>query len=611
MRPFAWRPSFLTWALTVAVVLLLGPGLTSASAGAPSPQAPGPPELLLESSSATGVTFDAMGPSNYWNTPITSYTIIGEPGDITVQVPVHHGDFLVSGLSVGTTYTFTAVANTDAYGPGYPSDPVTVTPSPNPNLPARPVTHLTSVGDGSVHAAWQPPADDGGSPVLSYTVQWRDPDVSPLPAYQTATVPASQLSYDIPGLSDKTTYDVDVLATNAVGDSGWFGDGVYNVLTPQPPTDLQMTAAGPNQLQVSWTPPATGSQIASYLVTASDPADSSHDVSMSTTDTQATLNVLNDTSYAVQVFAIDASTAPSPPVTGQAPMARAIPPDAPSLAVVSSGSGKVQLQVTPPAYDGGAPVTSYTIVDSSHRIARPAESGINTVAGAISISGSSAASGTVTVTPLGAPGAPRLAAKPSWYALAARVSAPAFNGGSPVTRYTVTLSGPGIATKTLARATPGAVVFTGLAPLTTYTLRATALNVVGTSTQTVAGVRTTALPAVVYIPNTPRTTVLVPGQSVMLYWKGIFSIGSATLNATARAELSNLAHELTGDKAIVCKGFADTGVNSVANYWLGLTRAVNMCNTLNADGVKAATSIISYGGTHPMWSRLAVAFVQS
>ena len=266
-------------------------------------------------------------PRSGWRTstrtaPITSYTVTGEPGDITVQVPDHNADFLVSGLSVGTTYTFTAVANTDAYGPGYPSDPVSVTPAPNPNLPGRPVLarYLSPVGDGSVHVTWRPPADDGGSPILNYTIQWRaEPTWPDNPPFQNTTVPASDVSYDITGLSDQTLYEVDILATNAEGNSPWFGDQVYNVLTPQPPTGLQMTAAAPNQLQVSWSAPTTGTRIVSYHVTATDPNDSSHDVSLDTTGTQATLDVLNDISYDVQVTAVDASNVTSTALSGQSP----------------------------------------------------------------------------------------------------------------------------------------------------------------------------------------------------------------------------------------------------------------------------------------------------
>ena len=270
-----------------------------------------------------------------------------------------------------------------------------------------------------------------------------------------------------------------------------------------------------------------------------------------------------------------------------------------------------------------AAITGYTIVDSAHGIAQSAASGANTVAGltngttytlsavATNSSGPSVASPPVSVTPLGAPGAPPVSAKPSWYGLTATITAPTSSGGSAVTGYTATLSGPGISTKTLTRTTPGTVAFTGLTPLTVYTLRATAQNVVGTSSETVTAIHTTALPPVAYIPNTPYATTLVPGQSVMLYGHGIFSVGSAAINPTARAQLLNLAHELRASKAIVCKGFADNGVNNLANFWLGLARAVNVCNTLKADGIKAATTVVSYGGTHPMWSRLGVVFVQS
>jgi outer membrane protein OmpA-like peptidoglycan-associated protein len=186
--------------------------------------------------------------------------------------------------------------------------------------------------------------------------------------------------------------------------------------------------------------------------------------------------------------------------------------------------------------------------------------------------------------------------------------APATNGGSPVTSYTVTVSRPGSPVHTLTRTTPGPVTFTGLAPLTGYTVRAVARNAVGTSGTAIKEVRTTALPAVIDIPATRLTPV--PGMSISLTGAGLFGVGSGALTPAARTQLAWLARDLTGTKAILCEGFADNGSNTLANYWLGLSRASTVCNTLKADGVKATTSFISYGGTHPMWSRRAVIFVQ-
>lgn len=604
------RKSTLLAVLAVAALFGAGPGFATA-AGPPSFFAPGPPGLRVISSSATGATLFLSRPIDSYEKPVAFYTITGEPGDISVQT--QQGDTLVTGLSVGTTYRFTATAVSAQYGPGYPSDPVTVTPAANPNPPGRPVmtTHPASPGDGSIHLAWRPPADDGGSPITSYTVKWLIPPVWPddPPPYQSATLPASQLDYDITGLADQTWYEVDVLASNAAGDSPLFGDDFEVIFTPQPPTGLQLAAAGPNQLHMSWSAPTSGTPIVSYLVTATDPAGGSPPISVTATDTQATLDVTNDISYQVQVYAVDGSNASSPPATGQSPATHANVPDAPTLALVSHGSGQVRLQLTGPANNGGAPVTGYTIIDNARGISQPATAGINTVSGlrngtaytfiavAANSQGPSTSSTAVTVTPAGVPGPPRLLAKSGWYTLNVVLTAPPTDGGSTVTRYTVTLTRPGMPTKTLTRTVAGTVTFIGLTPLTAYTVRAAAQNAIGASATAVVPVRTTALPAVTPIPATRVT--LVPGVSVSLSGAGLFGAGSTVLTPAARNQLALLARDLVAAKAIRCEGYSDFGGDPVANYWVALARAVAVCNTLKADGVKAAMSIVSYGGTRP------------
>lgn len=86
----------------------------------------------------------------------------------------------------------------------------------------------------SVALTWQPPASDGGSPIVNYLVQYRPHGSGTWQEFShTASVATA---YTIPGLNSGATYDFQVSALNNVGQSGWVL-GIYDVKTnPAPVT---------------------------------------------------------------------------------------------------------------------------------------------------------------------------------------------------------------------------------------------------------------------------------------------------------------------------------------------------------------------------------------
>ena len=85
------------------------------------------------------------------------------------------------------------------------------------------------------------------------------------------------------------------------------------------------------------------------------------------------------------------------------------------------------------------------------------------------------------------PGAPTIGTATATGATTATVSftAPASNGGSPITSYTAT-SSPGGITGTLSQAGSGTISITGLSGVTSYTFTVTATNAIGTSPSSAA-----------------------------------------------------------------------------------------------------------------------------
>jgi len=199
-------------------------------------------------------------------------------------------------------------------------------------------------------------------------------------------------------------------------------------------------------------------------------------------------------------------------------------PAAPASVSATPGNGQATVTWTAPATDGGSAITGYTVTASPGGQSMKVQGGgtTATVTGlvngtaytftvtATNLVGTSASSpASSAVTPVSPPGAPTgvtavagiLQATVSWVA-------PAGNGGSAITGYTVTAS-PGGRTATANGTTTTATV-TGLSSGTVYTFTVKATNAVGT------GPASTASNAV-----TPRSPATVPGAPTgVLAWAG-------------------------------------------------------------------------------------------
>ena len=216
-----------------------------ASVPAPIPATlPAAPSAVTATAGDAQATVSWTAPANDGGSPITSYTVTSSPAAAPVTVAAPANSAVVTGLTDGTSYTFTVTA-TNAVGTGAASaasNSVTpaapVPPVPTATVPGAPTAVTATAGDAQASVSWTAPASDGGSPITSYTV-------TSSPATAPVTVAAPATTATLTGLTNGTAYTFTVTATNAVGTGA--ASAPSNSVTPAAP----VTGPAPTDVQVA------------------------------------------------------------------------------------------------------------------------------------------------------------------------------------------------------------------------------------------------------------------------------------------------------------------------------------------------------------------------
>jgi large repetitive protein len=246
------------------------------------------------------------------------------------------------------TQTFTLTVN----GP-----PVTV--------PGAPTIGTATAGDAQAAVAFTPPADDGGSPITSYTVTAKDA-TDPASGGQAATGTGSPIT--VTGLTNGDSYTFTVKATNVAGTGP--ASAPSNAVTPAAPVTVPGAPAidavqpGHSRVRVIFRAPKSngGSPITRYTVTATDLTRGSRG-GQTVTGKRSPITVTgltNGDSYTFTVKATNAAgtgpaSAPSKAVTP------ATVPGAPVIEHVTAGNGAARVIFRAPRNDGGVRITRYTV----------------------------------------------------------------------------------------------------------------------------------------------------------------------------------------------------------------------------------------------------------
>lgn len=215
----------------------------------------------------------------------------------------------------------------------------------------------------------------------------------------------------------------------------------------------------------------------------------------------------NDTLYTCSVAASNSggtgassATVTATPTAG----ATATVPGAPTIGAGTPGDATATIAFTAPASNGGAAITAYTAsctgggdtkTQSGPASPLTVSALVNGTAYACSVTatnsaGTGAASGTVNVTPAAptAPGAPTIGAVTAGNGSASvAFTAPASNGGSPITSYTASCAPSGGGAAVTGTGTASPITVNGLTNGTAYTCSVTATNAIGTGSASATG----------------------------------------------------------------------------------------------------------------------------
>ena len=217
---------------------------------------------------------------------------------------LHFGVYVTNGWTAIDPFGWTGAPGADPW-PADQGD-LWLTGNPANPLPSQPSNVTAVAGNGAATVNWQAPAFDGGSPIANYAV-------TSSPGNVTVTVPGSQTTATVGGLSNATAYTFSVLATNGLGSVGASGssNSVVPTSVPGQPTAV-VEAPGNQAVSLSWKAPALdgGSPVTSYTLTPAGGGPSTT-VGNVTSTSIGGLTGSNAVSYRVTATNVNGSGLPS------------------------------------------------------------------------------------------------------------------------------------------------------------------------------------------------------------------------------------------------------------------------------------------------------------
>ncbi|GIP20879.1 fibronectin type III domain-containing protein [Paenibacillus sp. J22TS3] len=184
-----------------------------------APSAPSAPEKLTSATGDREITLSWSTGANADSYAVYKYEGTSAPANpddwVLIQENITVNTYTVTGLMNYMSYAF-AVKAFNTKGASDFSDEVIAIPAADPvsSVPSAPLKVIAEAGDGQAKVSFHAPENDGGSPILSYTVTgWVNGTATPI------TKSGDSSPIIVTGLTNGTTYTFTVEATNKIGNS--------------------------------------------------------------------------------------------------------------------------------------------------------------------------------------------------------------------------------------------------------------------------------------------------------------------------------------------------------------------------------------------------------
>ena len=199
-----------TYTVTVVATNEVGTSAASQPASGTPAHIPGAPVAVRTVREDSRILVSWDPPASDGGLRVTGYTLLWvAPDGTTGSAETTATSHTIDGLTNGTTYGIT-VSATNEVGTSVTADAVRATPA----RPPGPLAHAEiGVGHESLLVSWEPPTDDGGLPVRSYTLTWVAPDGA------VTSIETTHTSHTIDGLIGGAAYTITILANNEMGAS--------------------------------------------------------------------------------------------------------------------------------------------------------------------------------------------------------------------------------------------------------------------------------------------------------------------------------------------------------------------------------------------------------
>ena len=533
--------------------------------------------VIISSITTTGFTVNWSGGDNS-----TSYTYLlnGRATTPSTDNGLSSKSAVFTDLTPGTMYILSITGSNILYSESCFPLPIVTTLSVPPTQPNG--FAATSVTDSGFNVSWS-----GGDGATSYSYALNE--IAATPSTDNGL---SSKSVEFTGLLANTTYFLNVIATNSV-------DSVYSApfavttlpVPPTQPTNFSATSVTDSGFSVSW---SGGDGATSYSYVLNDVAATPSTDNGVSSNSAVFSGLVDNTSYTLIVTATninDSSTSNPFTVT-----TLVLPPTQPTnfsaTSVTDSGFTVI--------WSGGDGATSYTYALNNVAVTPSTDNGVS-FKSAVFTGLLPSTSYTVTVTATNANGSltttpfnvTTLVAPPTQPTNADTTSVTdtgftvIWSGGDGATSYTYVLNDVAVTPSTDNGVSSKSAVFTGLLPLTSYTVTVTATNANGSLTTTPFNVTT--------LPSPPPTAIVldnfnavidITASGFTLVWTGGDGATSYSYDVT---DPSGGVYVPSTDNGVSGKTAIFTGLPSTTAFTIFLT-AINMTGSTTSDQYITTTS---------------------